>query len=194
MRTYAAVAQALGFLTLLALGVAALLTVALAVPSGRARIGGLLLGREGDAVGFAWLASLIAMGGSLYFSDIVGFAPCLLCWYQRIAMYPLVAVLGVALLRSDPAVWRFALPLSLIGLVISAYHVLIQFRPALEVTSCGAGAPCSGRYVAVFGFVSIPWMAGGAFLFISTLLLALCQSERITRGPPLVGDEEAAEG
>jgi disulfide bond formation protein DsbB len=99
-------------------------------------------------------------------------------------MYPLVVVLGVAFFRSDPAVWRFALPLSLIGLVISAYHVMVQLRPALETISCGAGPPCSGRYVAVFGFVSIPWMAGAAFLFISALLWALRQSERIAGNHP----------
>jgi disulfide bond formation protein DsbB len=175
--TYAAVAQFLAVLTLVALGVGVLLAGALAVPSGRARIGALLDGRQGNALGFAWLASIFAMGGSLYFSDVVGFVPCLMCWYQRIAMYPLVAVLGVAFFRSDAAAWRYALPLSLIGLVISIYHASIQLRPALEAISCGSGPPCSGRYMAVFGFISIPWMAGGAFLLISTLLLALRQSE-----------------
>jgi len=192
--TYAAVAQFLGFLTLLALGVGALLAGALAVPSGRARIGVMSVGRQGDALGVAWLASMIAMGGSLYFSEVVGFVPCLMCWYQRIAMYPLVAVLGVAFFRSDAAVWRYALPLSLIGLVISSYHATIQLRPALEAISCGSGPPCSGRYMAVFGFVSIPWMAGGAFLLISTLLLALRQSERFTGVTPPGADEDAAEG
>lgn len=181
MGMYAAVSQFLGLLTVLALGAATLLTGALMVPSGRARVGALLGGRQGDALGFAWFASVLAMGGSLYFSDVVGLAPCLLCWYQRIAMYPLVAVLGVAFLRSDPTVWRFALPLSLIGFVISAYHILVQFRPAMELASCAEGVPCSGRYLAVFGFVSIPWMAGGAFLLISTLLLALGQSEKSAR-------------
>ena len=177
MSNYAAVAQFLGFLTLLALATGLLLASALAVPAGRARIGGLLANRRGDALGFAWLASIFAMGGSLYFSEIVGFAPCMLCWYQRIAMYPLVAVLGVAFFRSDPGVWRYALPLSVIGLLISSYHVLIQLRPALEAISCGDGPPCSGRYVAVFGFVSIPWMAGAAFVFISAVLLGLRQAE-----------------
>jgi len=178
--SYAAVVQFLGFLTLLALGAGAFLAVAQALPSGRARIGTLVAGRQRDALGFAWLASMLAMGGSLYFSEVIGFAPCLMCWYQRIAMYPLVVILGVAFFRSDAAVWRFALPLSLIGLVISTYHVTIQLRPSLEAVSCGAGPPCSGRYVAVFGFVSIPWMAGAAFLFISTLLLALGKSDRVT--------------
>lgn len=192
MTTYAAVSQFLGFLTLLAIGAAALLLGALAMPSGRARIDALLARRGGDAIGLAWLASLLAMGGSLYYSEVVGFAPCLLCWYQRIAMYPLVAVLGIGLLRSDPTVWRFAIPLPLIGLVISAYHALLQFRPALEIGSCGEGVPCSGRYLAIFGFVSIPWMAGGAFLFIAALLVALGRSESSTGEPARGGDEEQA--
>ena len=76
------------------------------------------------------------------------------------------------------SVWRYALPLSMIGLAISAYHASIQLGPALEAFSCGSGPPCAGRYMAVFGFVSIPWMAGGAFLLISTLLLGLRQSEK----------------
>ncbi len=180
MSNYAAVAQLLAFLTLLALGVGVLLMGALAVSAGRDRIRALSVRHTGDALGFAWLTAIFAMGGSLYFSEFVGFAPCLLCWYQRIAMYPLVVILGVAFFRSDAAVWRYALPVSVIGLMISVYHVFIQFRPALEVGSCGTGPPCSGRYMSVFGFVSIPWMAGGGFLLISALLLALRQSERFT--------------
>lgn len=129
---------------------------ALVVPSGRARIGAWFPRWKGDAMWFAWLASIFSMGGSLYFSEVVGFVPCLVCWYQRIAMYPLVVVLGIAFFRSDPAVWRYALPISLIGLATSVYHVVIQLRPALEAGSCGSGPPCSGRYVTVFGFVSIP--------------------------------------
>jgi disulfide bond formation protein DsbB len=111
------------------------------------------------------------MVGSLYLSDVMHFLPCLLCWYQRIAMYPLVVVLGVGMLRSDPGVWRFAIPLPVIGAAIAAYHVMIQWRPNLEVTSCAIGAPCTGRYVAVFGFISIPTMAAAAFLLITVLLL-----------------------
>lgn len=88
-------------------------------------------------------------------------------------MYPLAVVLGVAFWRNDPSVWRFALPLPLIGFVISAYHVLLQYRPSVEIIPCTTEAPCSGRYMAIFGFVSIPWMAGAAFLFLIALLLTL---------------------
>ena len=93
-------------------------------------------------------------------------------------MYPLVLILGVAVVRGDPGVWRYALPLTLVGFVIAAYHVALQWNPTLDVVSCGVGAPCSGKYLSVFGFVTIPTMAGGAFLLITGLLLAVREAER----------------
>ncbi len=113
------------------------------------------------------------MSGSLYLSEIAHLIPCSLCWYQRIAMYPLVFVLGVGLLRSDPGVWRFATPLSVGGLLIAAYHVTIQWKPTLDIELCTTGAPCTGRYLSVFGFISIPTMAGDAFLLITALMFLL---------------------
>ncbi len=94
-------------------------------------------------------------------------------------MYPLVVVLGVGLLSARAGVWRFALPLPVVGpgrrrRTTSA----LQFQPTLDLVPCEGGVPCSGRYVAVFGFVSIPVMAGAAFLMISVLLLLLRQLER----------------
>ena len=119
------------------------------------------------------ISTALAMGGSLYLSEVAGLLPCLLCWYQRIAMYPLVLVLGVGVLRGEAGAWRYAVPLSVVGLCISLYHVALQLQPALDVVTCDTGAPCSVRYLAVFGFVSIPWMAGGAFLLITALMLAV---------------------
>jgi disulfide bond formation protein DsbB len=139
---------------------------------------GALGGLERHPIGWAWTVSLIAMLGSLYLSEIADFLPCLLCWYQRIAMYPLVLVLGVGLLRNDPGVWRYAMPLPVVGFLIAAYHVTIQWMPDLDVGTCSVGAPCTGRYVAVFGFVSIPTMAGAAFLLVTALLLLVRTLER----------------
>jgi disulfide bond formation protein DsbB len=161
-----------------AVALALVLGVALATPGGRARLGDMLAGQERHPIGWAWAVALIAMLGSLYLSEIADFLPCLLCWYQRIAMYPLVFVLGVGLLRSDPGVWRFAIPMPVIGFFISVYHVLIQWRPNMEVGTCSVGAPCTGRYVAVFGFISIPTMAGAAFLLITALLVLVRSLER----------------
>jgi len=159
--------------------------VALVFPKTRSGLQGTLSGRERHPIAWAWFLALIATSGSLYFSEGVGFVPCSLCWYQRIAMYPLVLVLGAGMVSGDAGVWRFALPLPVVGLVISVYHIVVQHRPTLELVPCGAGPPCSGRYVAVFGFVTIPVMAGTAFLLITMLLLTIRsvqRSEHVTGG------------
>lgn len=170
---YTGIVQTLATLAVLGILAAVGLLVAQAFPAGRAWLCRALNNQELHPIGWAWFVALAAMLGSLYFSDVVGFVPCLLCWYQRIAMYPIVFVLGTGLLRRDPAAWRFALPLSLLGLVISLYQVALQYRPSLEIISCGTGASCSTRYVAVFGFVSIPVMAAAAFLLITALLFTV---------------------
>ena len=142
------------------------------IPKGRSALAGEARGNGRLLLGLAWLVSVISSVGSLYYSEVAGFVPCLLCWYQRIAMYPLVFVLGVATLTLDTRVWRYALPLSLSGLLIAAYHVTIQHRPAAEILSCTVGVPCTGRYINAFGFVTIPFLAGAGFLLISALVLS----------------------
>jgi len=160
-------------------GVLALaLGVGLVVPSGRKALTESLSGRARHPIGWAWTVALVASAGSLYLSEVVGFVPCSLCWYQRIVMYPLVLVLGVAAVRGDAGAWRYAIPLPVVGVLIAAYHVTIQWRPTLDVGVCSAGASCTGRYLNVFGFVSIPVMAGAAFLLIMALLLLVRSIER----------------
>ncbi len=177
MTLYPVIVQMLGGLSLAGAAASLALAAALLVPAGRVWLRASLAGYERHVMGWAWTIACGAMAGSLYFSDIIGFVPCLFCWYQRIAMYPLVVVLGVGLLRADAGVWRFALPLPLIGLGMAAYHVALQYQPTLELIPCDSGVPCSGRYVAVFGFVSIPVMSGAAFMMISALLLLVRQLE-----------------
>ena len=178
MSLYAPIVSTLGVLTLVALVAALALFVTVLAPGGRGWLVRTFTGHERHPLAWAWLVALLAMSGSLYLSDVVGLLPCLFCWYQRIAMYPLVLVLGVGVLRADAGVWRYGLPLSVVGLGMAAYHVALQWNPALEVVSCSRGAPCSGRYLSVFGFVSIPAMAGAAFLLITALLLAVRVVER----------------
>ncbi len=158
-----------------------MLAVGLLLPKTREGLQGTLGGRERHPIAWAWFLALVASSGSLYFSEGVGFVPCSLCWYQRIAMYPLVLVLGAGMLSGDGGVWRFALPLPVVGLVISVYHIVVQHQPTLDLVPCGSGPPCSGRYVAVFGFVTIPVMAGAAFLLIMMLLLTLRTVQRSER-------------
>jgi disulfide bond formation protein DsbB len=171
--SYLAVIQSLAGLALIALAGAVGLLGSLALPGGRRWLATELEGRARLLLSLALLAAVLATSGSLYFSEVVGFTPCLLCWWQRIAMYPLVPVLAIALFREDEGIWRYVLPLSGIGLLISMYHVLIQYRPALDVVTCEATAPCTARYVAVFGWMSIPVMAGIGFLLIGALMLVL---------------------
>lgn len=121
-----------------------------------------------------WLTFLVAataMAGSLYFSEVAGFIPCVLCWYQRIAMYPLVVILLIAAIRDDPGVTRYVLPVAVIGAAISAWHIGVQRLPGLPSGSCSLDVPCSSIYVQVLGFITIPTMALAGFLGIITLLL-----------------------
>lgn len=155
-----------------------MLLLATAIPGGRWRLQTLFDGVESGVVGLACLISFIAVAGSLYLSEVAGFIPCRLCWYQRIAMYPLLPVLAVATWRRDAGVWRYGLPLSVVGFGISAYHVFIQNVPAMEPPVCAGEVPCSAVYVRVFDVVSIPVMAGGAFLGITALLVLARQVEK----------------
>lgn len=158
------------FLALLALVAAAgALLVPLAVAT-RRDPGGATTTVRAHAVGLALLVAAVSTGGSLYYSEIAGFVPCTLCWYQRIAMYPLVVLLGVAVLHGEVGVRRYALPLAVLGLPISAYHYLIQQVPSLGSGVCSTATPCSAAWVRELGFVSIPLMAGAGFLAVIALL------------------------
>ena len=122
-----------------------------------------------------WLAALVAlvsMTGSLYLSEVAGFEPCSLCWYQRIAMYPLVLILGIAAVRGDAGVRRYAGPVAAIGAAISVWHIGVERLPGLPTGSCSLSAPCDLIWVERFGFVTIPVMALAGFLAILTLLFA----------------------
>jgi hypothetical protein len=122
------------------------------------------------ALGFAFVVALVAMSGSLYLSEGAHFAPCRLCWYQRIAMYPLVPILAVAALRRDWAVRPYAMVLAALGAVVSTYHVLVERFPSLESGACEPLNPCTIRWVEHFGYLTIPVMALSGFVFILALL------------------------
>jgi len=123
-----------------------------------------------------WLAggvAIAAMAGSLYLSEIVHLIPCKLCWYQRIAMYPLAILLPIAAWRKDNAFRLYATVLAIVGLGIAIWHRLMQSFPSLDSGACAAvGPPCSAPYIMEFGFVTIPYMAMSAFALILVLLWA----------------------
>ncbi|WP_100407295.1 disulfide oxidoreductase [Bacillus solitudinis] len=116
---------------------------------------------------FAWLTSLIATLGSLYFSQIRMFEPCTLCWYQRILMYPLVIVILIGIIQKDAKVALYSLVFSLVGFLLSTYHYALQNLSFLSETAPACGrVPCTGQYINWLGFITIPFLAGTAFLFI----------------------------
>ena len=114
--------------------------------------------------------AVVATWGSLYLSEVANFIPCEYCWYQRIAMYPLALILVIAAVTRDRRIWRYALPLALIGAATSIYHYWLQQNPD-GPSACSAGVSCSVRYVDELNVVSIPWMAMSAFLLIAVLLV-----------------------
>ncbi|MGG1572960.1 disulfide oxidoreductase [Fictibacillus sp. NRS-1165] len=122
----------------------------------------------------SWLASLIAVIGSLYFSEVLHYIPCTLCWYQRILMYPLAVILGVAFYTHDSRIARYVLPLSGLGVIVSGYHIALQKIPALqEFEVCTSGVPCSQDYINWLGFVTIPMLAFAAFAVITVSMIML---------------------
>jgi disulfide bond formation protein DsbB len=124
------------------------------------------------ALYLAWVVSIVAVSGSLYLSDVIGYVPCKLCWFQRIFMYPIVILLGIACYKNDRKQIGYVLPLSIIGGLISMYHYAEQKVPALaKVLPCTQGIPCNEDYLDWFGgVVTIPFMALIAFILITTLL------------------------
>jgi disulfide bond formation protein DsbB len=127
----------------------------------------------------AWVAAIIATLGSLYFSEVQHFIPCTLCWYQRIFMYPLAIILGIAVYLNDEGIYRYALPLSVIGLIISGYHTLLQKIPYLQqFEMCTTGVPCSKDYINWLGFITIPLLAFIAFTIITICLTLIVRSQK----------------
>lgn len=120
-----------------------------------------------------FLSAMIGTVGSLYFSEVMKFPPCALCWYQRICLYPLVLIFGAAIWSDDPGYKKYALPLSVLGLAIAIYHNFLYFGViAPELTPCTQGVSCSSKQLELFGFITIPLLALFGFL-TSTLLILL---------------------
>ena len=119
-----------------------------------------------------WLISLVATLGSLFFSEVMRLPPCVLCWYQRIAMYPLTVLTTVALVRGDTGVSAYAWPLVAAGLAVSIYHNLLYYHLIPEsITPCAQGVSCTERQVEWLGFITIPLLALTAFVLAATCLV-----------------------
>ena len=130
------------------------------------------LGRRGILFGF--LVSLAAMAVSVYYSNIVGYPPCSLCWVQRIFIYPQVFLLGLAWWRQDKQIIDYALLLAGVGALVALYQNYLDYGGAV-LFACGAGAgtvSCTQRYVLEFGYITIPMMSLTAFLLLGWCLVA----------------------
>ncbi|MBX3065960.1 MAG: disulfide bond formation protein B [Anaerolineae bacterium] len=137
----------------------------------------------------AWFQALIGVLGSLFFSEVMGLAACTLCWYQRIALYPLLPILTAGILLADRNVRYYALPLSIIGWLIALYHTLLYYGVIPEVIStCSAGVSCTTRQIEWFGVITIPLLSLAAFTVIT---LSLIFFKRET--PEDDADDESAE-
>lgn len=120
----------------------------------------------------AWLVASISTLGAIFLGEVMGYAPCVLCWYQRIAMFPLVFVLAAGLFPFDPRVIRYGLPLALAGLAIATFHLaLIAGWIPDSIKPCQQGVPCSNVQVTWFGFVTTPLLSLLSFLAVTGLLV-----------------------
>lgn len=166
------------FLALLAVAVEVAVLAAVVLAVGARRIPAFARAWEAirreigpQALALGAVVALVATMGSLYFSEVAHFPPCKLCWYQRIAMYPLVVVLGVGAMRRDLGARVTASVLAGLGACVSIYHLLIERFPSLSSsTSCDPANPCSIRWVERFGYLTIPAMALSGFALILALM------------------------
>ena len=135
-----------------------------------------------NALHASWAIALVATLGSLYFSEVLGYLPCKLCWYQRILMYPLVLLLGIAAVRKQPFFSVYVLPMTVLGACVSTYHYIMEKTDWFPSNHFACGiVPCDAEYINWFGFVTIPFLALSAFVLISILQVALLLVERDPR-------------
>jgi disulfide bond formation protein DsbB len=159
------VQAALGALVVLALA-------ALVSPRARGWLRELRATVAGTELWAAWAVALVATAGSLFFSEYSDFVPCRLCWFQRIAMYPLVVVLLVAAVRRDfRAGPLYAMAMPIVGGAISVWHIYIEINPEAESASCRVGSPCSLKWIEELGYITLPVLALTAFSAILALLV-----------------------
>jgi disulfide bond formation protein DsbB len=127
----------------------------------------------------AWFVSLAALGGSLYFSEVRHLPPCVLCWYQRILMYPLAILIPIGILKKDSNLPLYVLALSVPGTLVAIYHALLQYGVIPDsLGPCQAGISCTTQQILWLGFITIPLLSALAFALISILMLRIRSLQR----------------
>lgn len=120
----------------------------------------------------SWLVAAVSSIGSLFFSEVMELVPCVLCWYQRIFMFPLAIILLVGLCPLDKRVVNYALPIAVIGLLFTLYHCLLYFGFIPEnLQPCSQGVSCADEGMELFGFLPIPLLSLASFSLIILFLL-----------------------
>ena len=139
---------------------------------------GMVSSRQWGLLFVGWLLAVVSTVGSLFFSEVMDYVPCVLCWYQRIPMYALAVILGIALVTQDVNVVKYAQPLALIGVALAAFHCLLYLGYVPKgIQLCSQDIPCSEVKLQVWGFLTIPLMSLAAFLAIVFVLFLLKRSK-----------------
>jgi disulfide bond formation protein DsbB len=127
----------------------------------------------------AWAVALISTFAALFIGEVMGMTPCQLCWYQRILMFPLAVILGMAAFSNDPRGAIYALPLALGGTTVAGYHTALVagWVPQWWIP-CGAGPSCSEQKLVIFGGIQIPWLSLLAFAAVVAFLLVYLRKTR----------------
>ena len=121
-----------------------------------------------------WIIVSVSTLGSLFFSHVMEYTPCVLCWYQRICLFPLVIILATGLFPFDKRVVAYALPLAIAGWMIAFYHNLLYSEIIPQgLQPCSQGVSCTEKYIDLFGFITIPMLSLIGFTIIITLLILL---------------------
>ena len=139
-----------------------------------------LVNTNWNIIFLCWLIASTSALGSMFFSEIMDFPPCVLCWYQRVFMFPLAIILLTGLFPYDKSVIKFSLPLAVGGLCFAIYHSLVYagFIPE-NLQPCSQGVSCSDKYIELFGFITIPMLSLISFSIIVSLLLVLLRRNYI---------------
>ncbi|MEO5927949.1 MAG: disulfide bond formation protein B [Patescibacteria group bacterium] len=132
-----------------------------------------------NAYTIVFAQAIVAMSGSLFYSEVMHLTPCVLCWYQRICMYPLVLLSGIAVWTDDKKAYRYIMPLALIGFAIALYHNLLYYNILPEaIAPCQLGVSCTTKYMSWLGFITIPLQSFVAFTIISKTMIIKWRQEK----------------
>lgn len=134
-----------------------------------------------------WIGFLVSIAGvvlTLFYSEVLGFAPCGLCWLQRVFLYPQVVIFGIAAWRQDRGAALYSIVLSVLGAIVALYQHYLQMGgtdvipcPATRINAAGITADCAQRFLFEFGYITFPFMSFSLFAFLIVLMLFVRKSQ-----------------